>query len=148
MGGTDHDPAERRRDVNSPTTTIELTAELKSDRPGELAKAVTAIANMDVNIEGYCEIDGRFHVVTSDPADARKALEMVGFTVTSTEIVVIETEDRPGALANILRRISAEELNVLHSYTLTKTRVAITVDQPERLRDVLHDLSPAATRLR
>jgi hypothetical protein len=148
MGGTDHDPAERRRDVNSPTTTIELTAELKSDRPGELAKAVTAIANMDVNIEGYCEIDGRFHVVTSDPNDARKALEMVGFTVTETEIVIIETEDRPGALANILRRISAEELNVVHSYTLTKTRVAITVDQPERLRDVLHDLSPAATRLR
>jgi len=134
--------------VNNPTTTIELTTELKSDRPGELAKAVTAIANMDVNIEGYCEIDGRFHVVTSDPDDARKALEMVGFTVTTAEVVVIETEDRPGALANILRRISAEELNVIHTYTLTKTRVAISVDDPGRLRDILHDFSPAATRLR
>lgn len=134
--------------MNNPTSTIELTTELKNDRPGELAKAVTAIANMDVNIEGYCEIDGRFHVVTSDPADARKALELVGFTVTAQEVVVIETEDRPGALANILRRISAEELNVIHSYTLTKTRVVISVDEPARLREILHDLSPAATRLR
>lgn len=134
--------------MNNPTTTIELTTELTHDRPGELAKAVTAIANMDVNIEGYCEIDGHFHVVTSEPADARKALELVGFAVTATEVVVIETEDRPGALANILRRLSAEELNVVRSYTLTRTRVAITVDEPARLREILHDLSPAATRLR
>lgn len=148
IGLTDHDPAERRRDVNNPTTTIELTAGLKNDRPGELAKAVTAIANMDVNIEGYCEVDGLFHVVTSEPADARKALETVGFAVTANEVVVIETEDRPGALANILRRISAEELNVVRTYTLTKTRVVIAVDEPARLRDILHDLSPAATRLR
>ena len=145
---TDHDPTERRRDVNNPTTTIELTTELKNDRPGELAKAVTAISNMDVNIEGYCEVDGRFHVVTSDADDARRALEMVGFMVTAAEVVVIETEDRPGALANILRRISAEELNVVRTYTLTKTRVAIAVDEPARLRDILHDFSPAATRLR
>ena len=67
--------------MNSPTITTELAATLKADRPGELAKAVMAIANMDVNIEGYCEIAGEFHVVTSDPADARRALEMVGFDV-------------------------------------------------------------------
>ena len=134
--------------MNSPTSTIELTAELRNDRPGELAKAVTAIANMDVNIEGYCEIDGHFHVVTSDPADARKALETVGFDVTQTEVFVIETEDRPGALANILRRLSAEELNISHTYTLTRTRVAISVDEPVRLREILSDFAPSATRIR
>ena len=134
--------------MNVPIVTKELTAVLTQDRPGELAKAVTAIANMDVNIEGYCEVDGKFHVVTSDPGDARRALETVGFTVEENEVVVIETEDRPGALANILRRISAEELNVIATYTLTRTRVAITVDQPRRLTEILHDLAPAATRIR
>jgi len=134
--------------MNSPTITTELAATLKADRPGELAKAVMAIANMDVNIEGYCEIAGELRVVTSDPADARRALEMVGFDVRQHEVVVMELDDRPGALANILRRVSAEELNVIATYTLTRTRVAISVDQPERLRDILRDLSPAATRLR
>ena len=134
--------------MNMPIVTKELTTMLAQDRPGELAKAVTAIANMDVNIEGYCEVDGKFHVVTSDPDDARRALEVVGFLVDENEVFVIETEDRPGALANILRRISAEELNVTTTYTLTRTRVAISVDQPRRLREILSELSPSATRVR
>ena len=134
--------------MNAPVVTKELTTMLTQDRPGELAKAITAIANMDVNIEGYCEVDGRLHVVTSEPDDARKALETVGFIVGENDVFVVETEDRPGALANILRRISAEELNVISTYTLTRTRVAISVDQPQRLRDILSELSPLATRIR
>lgn len=134
--------------MNTPMITKELAVQLAQDRPGELAKAVTAIANMNVNIEGYCETDGRFRVVTSDPHDARRALELVGFEVNEADVCVIETEDRPGALANILRRLSAEEMNVITTYTLTRTRVAITVDQPARLNDILRDLTPAATRLR
>ena len=134
--------------MNTPVVTKELTTMLTQDRPGELAKAITAIANMDVNIEGYCEVDGRLHVVTSEPDDARKALETVGFAVGENDVFVLETEDRPGALANILRRISAEELNVISTYTLTRTRVAISVDKPQRLREILSELSPLATRIR
>ncbi len=134
--------------MNSPTSTIELATTLKQDRPGELAKAVTAIANMGINIEGFCEVDGRLHVVTSDPENARKALETVGFVVEEREVFVIEAEDKPGFLANVLRRLSAEEINVIATYTLTKTRIAVTVDQPARVKDILQDLSPTTTRVR
>jgi hypothetical protein len=134
--------------VNNPTSTIELVTDLTQDRPGELAKAVTAIANMSINIEGFCEADGKLHLVTSDPKNARKALETVGFVVEEREIFVIEAEDKPGFLANILRRLSAEELNIIATYTLTKTRLAFTVDQPARMRDILRDLSPTTTRVR
>jgi hypothetical protein len=113
-----------------------------------LAKAVTAIANMQINIEGYCEVDGKFHVVTSDPKGARKALETVGFSVEEKEIFIVDGEDRPGFLANVLRRISAEEINVVTTYTLTNTRIAFTVDQPARVKEILHDLSPTTTRVR
>ncbi len=133
--------------MNDPTTTFELATTLKKDRPGELAKAVTAIANAQINIEGYCEVDGKFHVVTSDPKGAKKALETVGFMVEEKEIFVIDGEDRPGFLANVLRRISAEEINVVTTYTLTNTRIAFTVDQPARVKDILHEFSPT-TRVR
>ncbi|HZP97562.1 MAG TPA: hypothetical protein VFC31_14685 [Candidatus Limnocylindria bacterium] len=133
--------------MNSPTTTLELVTHLKEDRPGELAKAVTAIANMDINIEGFCEVNGELHVVAGDPENARKALETVGFDVDQREIFILEAEDRPGFLANVLRRLSAEELNVIASYSLTKTRIAFTVDQPARVKDILRELSPT-TRVR
>ncbi len=134
--------------MNGPSDTIELTTDLRKDRPGELAKAVTAIANMDINIEGFCEVEGELHLVTSDPPNARKALETVGFVVEEREVFVVEAEDRPGFLANLLRRLSAEEINVGAAYTLTKTRIAITVDRPARVREILQDLSPTNTRVR
>lgn len=129
-------------------TKRDLTITLKSDRPGELAKAVTAIANMQVNIEGFCEVQGTLHLVTSDAVSAREALETVGFTVTEADVFVIDAEDRPGFLAEILRKVSDEEVNVIASYTLTKTRIAVTVDQPARMRQILQELRPAATRSR
>jgi len=121
---------------------------LKDDRPGELAKAVTAIANAGVNIEGYCELEGELHVVTRDPDEAKKALETVGFAVDKREIFVIDAEDKPGFLANVLRRISAEEVNIIATYSLARTRIAFSVDQPARIGEILPELSPASPRIR
>lgn len=126
----------------------DLAFTLKKDRPGELAKAITAIANMQINIEGFCEIDGKVHLVASDPANAKKALETVGFSVEENDLFVIDAQDRPGFLAEILRKVSDEEVSVVSSYTLTKTRIALTVDQPARLKEILRDVTPAQTRSR
>jgi len=134
--------------MNVPTATHELVTMLKDDRPGELAKAVTAIANAGVNIDGYCELEGELHVVTRDPDEAKKALETVGFAVDKREIFVIDAEDKPGFLANVLRRISAEEVNIIATYSLARTRIAFSVDQPARIREVLSELSPASPRIR
>lgn len=129
-------------------TKRDLTITLKSDRPGELAKAVTAIANMQINIEGFCELDGTLHLVASDAESARKALETVGFTVDEADVFVIDAEDRPGFLAEVLRKVSDEEVNIIASYTLTNTRLAFTVDQPARMKEILRAFAPATTRSR
>lgn len=126
----------------------ELTTTLSKDRPGELSKAITAIANMNVNIEGFCESDGNLHLVTSDPKNARKALETVGFTVEERDLFIVEAEDRPGFLANLLRRVAAEEVNLIAAYTLTNTRIGFTVDRPARVREFINELTPAAARTR
>ena len=89
------------------------------DRPGTLAKATDAIAKAGVNIEGYCAVPsgkdgkGTFRVVTSDPATTRKALETAGFKVQEErDVAIIDAEDRPGFLAQTLRRLADNELNV------------------------------------
>lgn len=130
------------------TTMKDFGVTLKRDHPGELAKAVTAIANANVNIEGFCEIDGKFHLVTNDPKSARKALETVGLSVDEHDVFVFGAEDRPGFLANVLRKIADQEINVIASYTLTGTRIALSVDQPARAKEVLEELTPAATQRR
>jgi len=126
----------------------DLQVMLDKDRPGALAKATTAIANAGINIEGFCEVDGQFHIVTSDPSGAKRALESAGYKVKETDVVVFPAEDRPGFLAEVLKRISDDEINLGVAYTLTNTRIAIGADQVSKLKDVLQEFATTATRRR
>jgi len=126
----------------------DLQITLDKDRPGTLAKATTAIANAGINIEGFCEVNGQFHTVTSDPAGAKRALESAGYKVKETDVVVLPAEDRPGFLAEVLNRVTDEEINVGVAYTLANTRVAIGAEQVSKLKDVLQEFATTATRRR
>jgi len=95
------------------------------DRPGTLAKATDAIAKAASTSRGYCAVPsgkdgkGTFRVVTSDPATTRKALETAGFKVQEErDIAVIEADDRPGFLAQVLRRVAENEVNVGPTYSI------------------------------
>ena len=130
------------------TTKKDLAITLKQNKPGELARAVAAVSAAQVNIEGFCEIDGKFHCVTDDPKRAQQALEAAGFPVSQTDVLVFNAEDRPGYLANVLRGITEQEVNVITSYVLTNTRIAIGVDEPARLKDTLQELTPQTAQHR
>jgi hypothetical protein len=129
-------------------TLKDLQVTLDKDRPGALAKATTAIANAGINIEGFCEVDGQFHTVTSDAAGAKKALESAGYKVRETEVIIFSAEDRPGFLAEVLKRVTEDEINVSVAYSLTNTRIAIGADQVSKLKDVLQEFATTAARRR
>jgi hypothetical protein len=123
------------------------------DRPGTLAKATDAIAKAGINIEGFCAVPsgkdgkGTFRVVTSDPATTRKALETAGFKVQEErDVAIIEAEDRPGFLAQTLRRLAENELNVGPTYSITQNRIAITADNFAKLRESLQEVVSTARR--
>jgi hypothetical protein len=123
------------------------------DRPGTLAKATDAIAKAGINIEGYCAVPsgkdgkGTFRVVTKDPSSTRKALETAGFKVQEErDIAIIDAEDRPGFLAQILRRLAENELNVGPSYSITQNRIAISADNFAKLREFLQEVVPSSTK--
>lgn len=132
--------------------TKEFTLTLE-DRPGALAKVTDAIAKAGINIEGYCAVPsgkdgkGTFRVVTKDPASTRKALESAGFKVQEErDIALIDAEDRPGFLAQTLRRLADNELNVGPTYSITQNRIAISADDFAKLRDTVQELTSTARR--
>jgi len=134
------------KDQNNITTMKDIAITLKQNKPGELAKAIAAIAKAQVNIEGFTETDGKFHCVTTDAKTATKALESAGFSVDESDVLVFQAEDRPGYLANVLRGISEQEVNVITSYVLTNTRIALGVDQPARVKETLQEFAPQPAR--
>jgi hypothetical protein len=122
-------------------TGTELTITLE-DRPGTLAKAAKAIADANINIDGYAGFGaqgrGIFHVLTRDAAGARRALERAGFSIQQErEVVIIDAGDRPGTLANALKQVADQEINVDISYSITKDRFVIGARDAARLKEAL-----------
>jgi hypothetical protein len=104
----------------------DLTIELGPDRPGALGRAFEAIAKANINVEGYTEVAGTFHLLTKDAAAARRALESGKFRIThENDVVVVELPDRPGVASNLFRHLGDAGVNVAFSYVATNTRVVV-----------------------
>src|SRR5207245_10601755 len=90
-----------------------LAVTLQEDRPGMLAKAAEAIASGGLNLDGFAELEGILHMVTSDARSARLALEAVGLPVVGErEVIVVKVEHRVGAAAGFFGQLALGGLNV------------------------------------
>lgn len=91
-----------------------------------LARAIKAIGAAGVNIDGYAEMAGLVHVLTTDVAGARRALEREGFQVTGEQqVCVVEVADRPGAAGEVFQRIADARINISFSYLATHNRLVV-----------------------
>lgn len=109
------------------------------DRPGIVAELGEVLGRAGINIEGFCGYasggQGIVHLLVDDAGAARSALEGAGFTVQDErDVIVVDVEDRPGALGVIARRISNAEVNLNLAYLATNTRVVVGAEDLERLR--------------
>ncbi len=117
----------------------DLAVTLPEDRPGMLARAVNAVGNAGLNLEGHAEMEGVVHVLTVDADAARTALEAAGFRIVrEQEVVLVPVQDRPGSAAGIFRRIADAKVNIRFSYLATGNRLVIAADE---LGDLIAALS-------
>ena len=117
----------------------DLAVMLPEDRPGMLARAIGALSGHNINIEGYAEIEGVVHLLVTDAAPARHALDDAGFLVVKEQqVVLVPVEDRPGSAAGAFQKIADAKVNVRFSYLATGNRLVIGADD---LQAVLTALS-------
>ena len=104
----------------------DLAVTLPEDRPGTLAKALSAIGAAGVNLDGYAELEGLVHLLTTDVASAKRALEAAGFRVVKEQQVVLApVNDQPGSAARVFERIAQSHINIRFSYLATGNRLVI-----------------------
>jgi hypothetical protein len=87
------------------------------DQPGTLATASDALGRAGVNIDGacgyVCEGQGVYHVLVADVELGRRALLNGGFIIEDERrVVAAPVENRPGAAAELLRRVADAGVNV------------------------------------
>jgi hypothetical protein len=103
-----------------------------------LAKAIGAVGGAGINIDGYAEMDGVVHVLTTDLAAARRVLDNAGFrVVTEQQVVLVPIADEPGSAARVFQKIAESKINIRFSYLATGNRLVIGASDLEGVRKAL-----------
>jgi len=112
------------------------------DRPGTLADMGEALGNANINIEGICAVTFKggaaVHILVEDSVAAKKALESKGIKVSSErEVLVLDIEDRPGALGEMARKFSDNGVNIELAYLAGKNTLVVGVDNIQKARSAV-----------
>lgn len=90
------------------------------NKAGRLAEVTSILAEADVNIRALAIADtsdfGVLRLIVNDNQKAVEALKNRGFTVSKTDVVAVEVEDRPGGLFRILDILYKAAVNVEYMY--------------------------------
>ncbi|TAL32436.1 MAG: amino acid-binding protein [Spirochaetes bacterium] len=96
------------------------------NKPGRLQSALKVLSDNKINIMTLtiAEVSdfGIVRLVVNKPDEAVKALRAQSFTCSTTEVLAIEIEDVPGALARALDIFGTHKLNIEYMYAFTEKR--------------------------
>src|SRR5262245_43417496 len=121
-----------------PHLSADLAVTLADDRPGMLAKAIGSVSAAGINIDGYTEMNGVVHVLTTDLPATRKCLNAAGFRVVQEQqVALVPVADEPGAAARVFQRIAEAHLTVRCRYLASRNRLVIAADNPKAIIDVV-----------
>jgi hypothetical protein len=90
------------------------------NRPGQLRAPCRALAGAGIDILAISLADsaqfGILRLLVADPERARAVLEAAGLQVNVTEVLPVDVDDRPGALAELLAAVEEAGLGVEYLY--------------------------------
>lgn len=111
----------------------DLTLYLDDD-PGELARVGDLLGKAGVNIAGLCAVTSgggraKVHILVQDATVAFEALHAGGIEIAEEqEVIVLDVEDRPGALGEVVHKLGAAQVNLETVYLATNTRLVLAAD--------------------
>jgi hypothetical protein len=90
------------------------------NRPGLLAKVCGTLADAGINILALSIHDTVDHAIVrllaDRPVKALLILEQLGLYILETDVVVLELDNRPGALGEIARKLARADINIEYAY--------------------------------
>jgi hypothetical protein len=113
------------------------------DEPGELARVGDVLGKAGANIAGLCALttgggQAEVHILVHDATSAFEALAGAGIKIVSEqEVIVLDVEDRPGALGDVAQRLGNANVNLTTVYLATNTRLVLGADNLAEARAAL-----------
>ena len=90
-----------------------------------------------VSVRGYSASDTGDYGIVRFPDKALSVLEQMGAAAAKTEVLCLRLADKPGELARIMGIMARNNINVVYSYSLISTYIAISVKDLKAAEDIL-----------
>ena len=100
--------------------TIKQVSVFLENKPGRLAKVLSALAKEKVNVTALTVMDSHEHsalrLVTGDPAKTVQVLNAAGFRHAESDVLLVELKNQPGALAHVCELLAGDHINIDYCY--------------------------------
>jgi len=139
-----------KKEREKPPLKLELARQLAvflDNRPGTLARLCEAFGEAEINIFALSTSDTVdhtvFRMIVSDPTKAKRLLEERGALVVSTDVLMIDSTNKPGSLADIANRLAEADINIDYAYAAThptakKGLLVLRVSEPKKALKTLN----------
>ncbi len=107
------------------------------NKSGTLAEVTDFLYQHNVNLRALCIADtaefGILRIIVDRPEDTLALLKEHQFTCTITDMLAIQMDDKPGAMARIIRLLADNDIAIEYAYAFTtaQTGTAITIVRVE-----------------
>lgn len=118
------------------------------NKPGRLSSLCSTLAEADINIRAMSVHDTVDHaivrLIVDNPTKALILLEEEGVYIITQDVVVMETENKPGVIANVAKRLFRTDINIEYAYcTATKNQefgcLVIKTKDAEQTLEILEE---------
>ena len=125
--------------------TLQLSVSMENT-PGQLGRLCRVLAQSGVNIRGVSVADASdvsiIRLVVNDPKAAQKALRDAGLCVVAQNVLIVDLQDKPGALEEMAFRLGEAGINVHYVYGTADggkggARLVLGVTEVDRAKQVL-----------
>lgn len=134
--------------------TVKQLSVFIENRPGRLSAVTKILGDNDVNIRAMSLADtkdfGILRLIVDDFEKAVSALKTEGFSVTTTQVLAVEINDRSGGLSEAMKALYNDNISVEYMYSAfinTKENTAYLILRVENVTAALEALSEAGFAL-
>src|SRR6267142_2724966 len=88
-----------------------------ANQPGTLAGVTEALAKAGVNVEAFTVFEGQAQLLVDRNGAAIEALRGARYPCLESEVLFLDLEHRPGALARAARALAGAGVNIDYAYS-------------------------------
>ena len=97
-----------------------------------LRNVISHLSNEGVDIRAHCLVDNgdgncKLRMIVSEPVKGVEILKNKKIAVVVNDVVIIETDDKPGGLSRMLEMIERDDIQIEYSYTAASELPGIAV---------------------